>query len=124
MLIESLAILADIFPAIPDIRALTINEQPDLISELEPAFERYNEEQFVTVKLPGGSQQVIISSFSSLGDGRYFDVESSSSFSFDHTTQKASNAQSYVIEGAQADLVYDCTAFCRCAKILGVNRKG
>ncbi|KXJ88500.1 F-actin capping protein alpha subunit [Microdochium bolleyi] len=94
--------LADV---VADIKALTINEQPDLISELEPAFQQYNEEQFVTVKLPGGSQQVIVSSFSSLGDGRYFDVESSSSFSFDHTTQKASNAQSYVIEGAQTDLV-------------------
>ncbi|KAH7028067.1 F-actin-capping protein subunit alpha [Microdochium trichocladiopsis] len=94
--------LADV---VADIKALTINEQPDLIAELEPAFERYNEEQFVTVKLPESSQQVIISSFSSLGDGRYFDVESSSSFSFDHTTQKASAVQSYALEGAQADLV-------------------
>lgn len=123
MLVGLHATLADISPAIPDIRALTINEQPDLISELEPAFERYNEEQFVTVKLPGGSQQVIISSYSSLGDGRYFDVESSTSFSFDHTTQKASNAQSYVLEGAQADLVYDCTTYSCVAKILGNNRK-
>lgn len=31
--------------------------------------------------------QVIISSYNSLGDGRYFDVESSSSFVFNHTTQ-------------------------------------
>lgn len=31
--------------------------------------------------------QVIISSHNSLGDGRYFDVESSCSFAFDHTTQ-------------------------------------
>ncbi|KAI0477467.1 subunits of heterodimeric actin filament capping protein Capz [Xylariaceae sp. FL0804] len=92
--------LADV---VNDIKALTINE-PDLVSKLTPAFEKYNEEQFVTVKLPGSSQQVIISSHNSLGDGRYFDVESSSSFAFDHTTQKASAVQSHVLEGSQADL--------------------
>ncbi len=69
-----------------DIKALTIND-PDIVSQLEPAFAKYNEEQFVTVKLPGSTQQVIISSHSSLGNGRYYDVESSSSFAFDHTTQ-------------------------------------
>ena len=31
--------------------------------------------------------KVIISSYNSLGDGRYYDVETSSSFVFDHTTQ-------------------------------------
>ncbi|KAI1272868.1 subunits of heterodimeric actin filament capping protein Capz [Xylaria sp. FL0933] len=89
---------------INDIKTLTINE-PELVSELGPAFEKYNEEQFITVKLPGSSQQVIISSHNSLGDGRYFDVESSSSFTFDHTTQKASEVQSYALDGSQADLV-------------------
>ncbi|KAI1343135.1 subunits of heterodimeric actin filament capping protein Capz [Xylariaceae sp. FL0016] len=93
--------LADV---INDIKALTVNE-PDVVSKLAPAFEKYNEEQFITTKLPGGSQQVIISSHSSLGGGRYFDVESQSSFAFDHTTQKASDVQSYALEGAQADLV-------------------
>ncbi|TGO63601.1 hypothetical protein BOTNAR_0098g00030 [Botryotinia narcissicola] len=93
--------LADV---IADIKALTI-DTPNLVSELGPAFERYNEEQFATVKLPGSSQNVIISSYNSLGDGRYYDVESSSSFVFDHTTQKASAVQSYVLEGSQADLV-------------------
>ncbi|KAI1741730.1 2-oxoisovalerate dehydrogenase beta subunit [Xylaria scruposa] len=87
-----------------NIKTLTLNE-PSLVSELGPAFEKYNEEQFVTVKLPGSSQQVVISSHNSLGDGRYFDVESSSSFAFDHATQKASEVQSYALEGAQADLV-------------------
>jgi capping protein alpha len=92
--------LADV---VADIKALTVND-PSLVSQLAPAFEKYNEEQFVTTKLPGSSQQVIISSHNSLGDGRYYDVESSSSFAFDHTTQKASAAQSHVLEGAQADL--------------------
>lgn len=89
----------------PDIKALTIST-PNLVSELGPAFEQYNEEQFITVKLPGSSQQVIVSSHSSLGDGRYYDVESSSSFAFNHTTQKASAVQSHVLDGALADLVY------------------
>ncbi|KAK7750766.1 F-actin-capping protein subunit alpha [Diatrype stigma] len=93
--------LADV---IADIKALTIDE-PDIVAQLEPAFEKYNEEQFVTVKLPGSTQQVIISSHSFLGDGRYYDVESSSSFAFDHVTQKASDVQSHVLEGAQVDLV-------------------
>jgi len=65
---------------------LTTNS-PSLLRELGPAFERYNEEQFTTVKLPGSSQLVIVSEHSALGDGRYFDVESSSSFAFDHATQ-------------------------------------
>ncbi|OLN86254.1 F-actin-capping protein subunit alpha [Colletotrichum chlorophyti] len=84
--------------------SLTVSD-PEIVSSLEPAFEKYNEEQFITVKLPGGSQHVIISSHSSLGDGQYFDVESSTSFAFDHTTQKASNVQSYVLESANADLI-------------------
>ncbi|KXH46835.1 transketolase [Colletotrichum simmondsii] len=93
--------LADV---IADIKSLTVSD-PEIVSSLEPAFEKYNEEQFVTVKLPGGSQQLIVSAHSSLGDGQYFDVESSTSFSFDHTTQKASNVQSYVLESANSDLI-------------------
>ncbi|KAF4595625.1 F-actin-capping protein subunit alpha [Ophiocordyceps camponoti-floridani] len=92
--------LADV---IADIKALTVSS-PDIVSEIVPALEKYNEEQLVTVKLPGSSQSVLISPYNSLGDGRYYDVESSSSFSFDHKTQKASAAQSHVLEGAQADL--------------------
>ncbi|TQN72808.1 F-actin-capping protein subunit alpha, partial [Colletotrichum shisoi] len=95
---------ADLIEARRYIKSLTVSD-PDIVSSLEPASEKYNEEQFVTVKLPGGSQQVIISSHSSLGDGQYFDVESSTSFSFDHTTQKASNVQSYVLESANAELI-------------------
>ncbi|PMD18808.1 subunits of heterodimeric actin filament capping protein Capz [Hyaloscypha hepaticicola] len=93
--------LADV---IADIKALTI-ESPALVSQLGPAFEKYNEEQFATVKLPGSSQFVIVSSHNSLGNGRYFDVESSSSFIFDHATQKASGVQSYVLESNHSDLV-------------------
>ncbi|KAK3186213.1 F-actin-capping protein subunit alpha [Lecanicillium sp. MT-2017a] len=93
--------LADV---VADIKSLT-SSSPNIISQLEPTFEKYNEEQLVTVKLPGSSQSVLVSSYNKLDDGRYYDVESSSSFAFDHTTQKASAVQSYVVEGAQADLV-------------------
>jgi hypothetical protein len=86
-----------------DIKSLTISS-PSLITELGPAFQKYNEEQFATVKLPGSSQPVIISSHSSLGGNQYYDIESSTSFTFDHTTQKASAVESYVSEGAQSDL--------------------
>lgn len=74
-------------------------------SELTPAFEKYNEEQFTTTKLPGGSAEVLVSPYNSLGDGRYYDVESQSSFAFDHATQKASDVQSYVLESNHSDLV-------------------
>lgn len=40
-----------------DIKALTASS-PDIVSQLTPAFEKYNEEQLVTVKLPGSSQPV------------------------------------------------------------------
>ncbi|RYO98803.1 hypothetical protein DL764_006991 [Monosporascus ibericus] len=76
----------DVANVVADIKNLTINE-PDIVSQLGPAFEKYDEDQFVTIKLPGSSQHVIISSYSALGGGMYYDVESSSAFAFDHTTQ-------------------------------------
>ncbi|QUC21116.1 uncharacterized protein UV8b_05359 [Ustilaginoidea virens] len=93
--------LADV---IADIKSLTASS-PNIISELSSAFQRYNEEQLTTVTLPGSSQPVLVTEHNSLGDGRYYDVESSSSFAFDHTRQKASAVQSHVLEGALADLV-------------------
>ncbi|KKY33559.1 putative 2-oxoisovalerate dehydrogenase subunit beta [Diaporthe ampelina] len=86
------------------IKALTVSE-PSLVKELGPAFQKYNEEQFTTAKLPGSSEPVIVSSHNSLGEGRYYDVESSTSFEFDHATQKASGAQSHSLESAHSDLV-------------------
>lgn len=92
--------LADV---VADIKALTASSY--IVSELASAFEKYNEEQLIMVKLPGSSQPVLISPHNSLGDGRYYDVESSSSFAVDHKTQKASAVQSHALEGPQADLV-------------------
>ncbi|KAK3905046.1 branched chain alpha-keto acid dehydrogenase e1 subunit beta [Staphylotrichum tortipilum] len=92
--------LADV---IADIKSLTIST-PNLVNELGPAFQKYNEEQLTTVKLPGSSQAVIVSAHSALGGGRYYDVESSCSFAFDHATQKASAVESHVLDGDKADL--------------------
>ncbi|KAJ4299276.1 F-actin-capping protein subunit alpha [Kalmusia sp. IMI 367209] len=74
-------------------------------TELTPAFEKYNEEQFTTTKLPGGSAEVLVSPYNSLGEGRYYDTDSQSSFAFDHSTGKASAVQSYVLESNHEDLV-------------------
>lgn len=98
-----------------DIKAL-VPSWPTLAPDLLPTFERYNEEQLITVTLPGSSQpvspggsdgvgrpgesslltdgcwQVLISAYNSLGEGRYYDSESSSSFAVDHTKQACMRA--------------------------------
>ncbi|KAF2745249.1 F-actin-capping protein-like protein subunit alpha-1 [Sporormia fimetaria CBS 119925] len=78
-------------------------------SELTPAFEKYNETQFTTVKLPGGSGEVLVSEHNTLGDGRYYDSISQTSFEFDHSKQTASAVQSYVPESGHADLIKSLT---------------
>ncbi|KAJ5758503.1 F-actin-capping protein subunit alpha [Penicillium odoratum] len=92
--------LADV---VADVQALTEGE--DIIPSLAPAFERYNESQLTTVKLPGSSQEVIVSEFNKLEGNRYFDTESQTSFEMDHTTQTASAAQSAPLESQNADLI-------------------
>lgn len=92
--------LADVTKAI---KSIVGNE--NVHEELTPAFQQYNEEQFTTTKLPGGATEVLVSEHNSLGDGRYYDVETQSSFDFDHATGKASAVQSYVLESQHEDLV-------------------
>ncbi|KAK9559975.1 F-actin-capping protein subunit alpha [Aspergillus fumigatus] len=89
---------------VADIKALT-SDGSDIIPSLAPAFERYNEKQLTTVKLPGASPEVIVSEFNKIEGNRYFDVESQTSFEVDHVTQQASGAQSYVLESQNADLI-------------------
>ncbi|KIX96401.1 uncharacterized protein Z520_07667 [Fonsecaea multimorphosa CBS 102226] len=90
---------------IKDIKALTSDDDPALIAKLKPAFEKYNEEQMVAVKLPGASDYVLISSYNKLSSGQYYDTQSSTSFSFDHTTSKPSAPQSYTHDTKHSDLV-------------------
>ncbi|KAL9138756.1 MAG: hypothetical protein Q9175_000022 [Cornicularia normoerica] len=93
--------LADV---INDIKTLT-EDDPTLVEKARPAFQKYNEEQLITVKLPGSGKNVLISTYNSLEDGRYYDVESQSSFMFDHITQKASDVKSHALESQHADLI-------------------
>ncbi|KAJ5319762.1 hypothetical protein N7508_000045 [Penicillium antarcticum] len=93
--------LADV---VADVQALT-SEGENIIPSLIPAFERYNEAQLTTVKLPGSSQEVIVSEFNKVEGNRYFDTESQTSFEIDHTTQTASAAQSSPLESQNADLI-------------------
>jgi hypothetical protein len=41
-----------------DVKTLTSDKDPALVSKLKPAFERYNEEQLTAVKLPGSIRPV------------------------------------------------------------------
>jgi capping protein (actin filament) muscle Z-line, alpha len=89
---------------VEDIKTLTSDDDPSLISKLKPAFQKYNEEQLTTTKLPGSSQpvcvptprrwegrltglQVLVSQYNKLPDGRYYDTETNTSFEFNHITQ-------------------------------------
>ncbi|KAK0830547.1 F-actin-capping protein subunit alpha [Friedmanniomyces endolithicus] len=82
-------------PGEVDIKALA----PDEVRSLEPAFKKYNEEQYSTVKLPGSSEAVLISAYNTLNGGRYFDSISQKSF------ETASNAQSHTPDTRHADIV-------------------
>ncbi|GAB7362601.1 hypothetical protein MBLNU230_g2915t1 [Neophaeotheca triangularis] len=86
---------------VADIKAL----DSSLVGTLEPAFKKYNEEQYTTVKLPGSSEAVLLSEYNSLDDGRYFDTASQTSFHVDHASQQASGAQSHPLESQHADTI-------------------
>ncbi|KAF3164956.1 F-actin-capping protein subunit alpha [Orbilia oligospora] len=90
---------------INDIGSLLDLDKLSIQEKVAPAVEKYNKEQFVTTKLPGGSDLVIVSSYNDLGGGRFFDSESSSSFAYNHSTQKASEVQSHPIEGEHAGTI-------------------
>nr|POF17822.1 f-actin-capping protein subunit alpha [Quercus suber] len=84
-----------------DIKALAPNE----VSNLLPAFQKYNEEQYTTVQLPGASSSVLISKYNALGANRYFDSTSQTSFEVDHAVQRASATQQHPLESSHADLI-------------------
>ncbi|KAK3115325.1 F-actin-capping protein subunit alpha [Teratosphaeriaceae sp. CCFEE 6253] len=89
---------------INDIKVLAPNE----VKLLEPAFKKYNEEQYTTVKLPGTSGSILISQYNSLGDGRYFDTASQTSFEVDHANQAsttASNPQPHPLDSTHSSTI-------------------
>ncbi|KAK6512220.1 F-actin-capping protein subunit alpha [Arthrobotrys musiformis] len=90
---------------INDIGSLLDLDKLSIQEKVAPAVEKYNKEQFVTTKLPGTDGLVIVSSYNDLGGGRFFDSESSSSFAYNHSTQKASDVQSHPVEGEHASTI-------------------
>ncbi|ETI20583.1 hypothetical protein G647_08621 [Cladophialophora carrionii CBS 160.54] len=98
----------EIQDVVKDIKILASDDDPALIAKLKPAFEKYNEDQMVAVKLPGASDYVLISSHNKLppsGQSQYYDSASSTSFSFDHTSQKPSSPQSYTHDTQHSSLI-------------------
>jgi capping protein alpha len=83
----------------------SILEDDNAEAKLAPAFQKYNEAQFTTTKLPGGSTEVLVSEYNRLGEGRYYDVDTQSSFDFNHATGKASAVQSHVVESRHEELM-------------------
>ncbi|KAK2761582.1 F-actin-capping protein subunit alpha [Arachnomyces sp. PD_36] len=89
---------------VADIKALT-SDGPDILPSLTPAFEKYNESQLATVKLPGNSQEALVSPYNKLDGGRYYDVGAQVSFEFDHVTQQASDVQSHTLDSQNSELI-------------------
>ena len=78
---------------------MTYNDNPNIKPQLEPAFKKYNEEQFITTKLPGASDEVLVSEYNRLSDGRYFDPGAQVSFAFDHVSHVSLACWSYLLQG-------------------------
>ncbi|KAL2428449.1 F-actin-capping protein subunit alpha [Exophiala dermatitidis] len=97
----------ELHEVVKDIKTLTSDEDPALIAKLKPAFQRYNEEQLVAVKLQGSNDYVLISKYNKLpsSSSSYYDTRTSKSFDFDHTTSTASNVQSYSHETQHSSLI-------------------
>lgn len=89
-----------------DIKVLAGHE-PSILASLEPAFAQYNEEQYMTVTLPGssGGSNIPLTPYNALPDGRYFDTASQTSFAVDHASYHASGTQQHPLESANADLI-------------------
>ncbi|KAK9371134.1 F-actin-capping protein subunit alpha [Lipomyces kononenkoae] len=77
-----------------DIKSI-VEDDTDLINGLEPAFEKYNLSQFVTVELSGAAKAVIVSKYNTLGSDRFYDPELGKSFSVDHRSLKVSRVEEY-----------------------------
>ncbi|RVX73696.1 hypothetical protein B0A52_02586 [Exophiala mesophila] len=92
---------------VKDIQILASDNDPSLTAKLKPAFQKYNEEQLVAVKLPGASDHVLVSSYNRVpsSTNKYYDTASSTSFDFDHSTSKASNSQSYTHDTQHTSLI-------------------
>ncbi|KAL8683523.1 MAG: hypothetical protein Q9186_000563 [Xanthomendoza sp. 1 TL-2023] len=90
--------LADV---IADVKKLTVNE-PKLLESITPAFQKYNEEQLSTVKLPGSSSNV---SGKKLGLLKKHGVADRRAGPHQPLQPKASDVQPYALDSEHSDLI-------------------
>ncbi|CAE6478925.1 unnamed protein product [Rhizoctonia solani] len=88
----------EINDVISDLRTI-VNDDDALQEGIQPSLEKYNQEQFVCVTIPGNEHQVIVSSAGLIPEsGRFLDPRSKTSFVFDHLTLTASEPEPVEID--------------------------
>ncbi|EYC31122.1 hypothetical protein Y032_0004g1970 [Ancylostoma ceylanicum] len=84
------------------VRMLLNNDQ--LLKEgCAQAITKYNESQFVPVKLEGVEKQTLVTPFNDIGGGRYVDDSSKKSFKYDHLRKEASDIQPTAAESGAVE---------------------
>ncbi|KHJ85539.1 f-actin capping protein alpha subunit [Oesophagostomum dentatum] len=84
-------------PGFNAVRMLLNNDQ--LLKEgCAQAITKYNESQFVPVKLEGVEKQTLVTPFNDIGGGRYVDDASKKTFKYDHLRKEASDIQPHAAE--------------------------
>ncbi|KIH62500.1 f-actin capping protein alpha subunit [Ancylostoma duodenale] len=84
------------------VRMLLNNDQ--LLKEgCAQAITKYNESQFVPVKLEGVEKQTLVTPFNDIGGGRYVDDASKKSFKYDHLRKEASDIQPTAAESGAVE---------------------
>ncbi|CAB4476398.1 F-actin capping protein, alpha subunit [Rhizophagus irregularis] len=75
-----------------DVRVLMADD-PALQTGILDALREYNTEQYITVKLPGQENQVLVSKFGQIENDLYLDPKSHQAFRFDHMNRRATEVE-------------------------------